>query len=268
MRESSMNVMELFSLKGKVALITGGAGYLGSAISEGLAEAGANIIIASRDESRCKKLAERLSKGYNVCAIGMALDIRSMDSIRDCMRESNRKMGAIDILLNNAAFSGQGKIETMSPEDWLKGIDGTIHSVFRCTQAVVPYMEARKYGVIINISSMYGIVSPDPWIYGNSGYDNPPNYGAGKAAILQFTRYAACHLATKGIRVNAISPGPFPNPEVQENQWFISNLKNKVPLGRIGQPYELKGAVVFLASEASSYITGQNIVVDGGWTAW
>jgi len=115
---------------------------------------------------------------------------------------------------------------------------------------------------------MYGVVSPDPRIYGDSGYDNPPNYGAGKAAIIQFTRYAACHLAAKGIRVNAISPGPFPNPKVQENKWFISNLKNKVPLGRIGQPGDLKGAVVFLASEGSSYITGQNIVVDGGWTVW
>ncbi|MBA7689003.1 3-oxoacyl-[acyl-carrier-protein] reductase FabG [subsurface metagenome] len=263
-----MNVMELFSLKDKVAIVTGGTGHLGSAISEGLAEAGANVVIASRKKDRCRELAEALSKKHKIRAIGTALDIRSMDAVRDCMRKVNGEMGAIDILINNAAFSKQGNIETMAEQDWLEGIDGTINSVFRCTQAVVPYMEAEKYGVIINISSMYGVVSPDPRIYGDSGYDNPPNYGAGKAAILQFTRYAACHLAAKGIRVNAISPGPFPNPEVQRNQWFISNLEKKVPLGRIGQPYELKGAVVFLASEASSYITGQNIVVDGGWTAW
>ena len=260
--------MELFSLRGKVAIITGGAGHLGSAISEGLAEAGANVVITSRNEDRCKELAERLSKKHKIHAIGTVLDIRSMNIVRDCMKEVNREMGAIDILINNAAFSRQGNIETMTEQDWLEGVDGTINSVFRCTQAVVPYMEAQKYGVIINIASMYGIVSPDPRIYGDSGYDNPPNYGAGKAAILQFTRYTACHLATKGIRVNAISPGPFPNPEVQKNRSFISNLENKVPLGRIGQPYELKGAVVFLASEASSYITGQNIIVDGGWTAW
>ena len=263
-----MNVMELFSLKKKVAIVTGGAGHLGSAISEGLAEAGANVVIASRSESRCKELAERLSKKHKIHAIGMALDISSMDMVRDCMKEVNREMGAIDILINNAAFSKQGDIETISEGDWLAGLDGTIHGVFRCTQAIIPYMEARKYGVIINISSIYGVVSPDPRIYGDSGYDNPPNYGAGKAAILQFTRYAACHLATKGIRVNAISPGPFPNPEVQENRWFISNLESKVPLGRIGQPHDLKGAVVFLASEASSYITGQTIIVDGGWTTW
>ena len=263
-----MNVMEQFSLKGKVALITGGGGHLGAAISEGLAEAGANLVIASRNQGRCRELAEALSQKHKVHAIGTALDMASMDIVSDCMRRVNREMGAIDILINNAVFSKPGRIETMTEQDWLEGIEGTIHGVFRCTQAVVPYMEARKYGVIINISSMYGMVSPDPRIYGDSGYDNPPDYGAGKAAILQFTRHAACHLAIKGIRVNAISPGSFPNAEVQKNQWFISNLKNKVPVGRVGQPSELKGAVVFLASEASSYITGQNIVVDGGWTSW
>ena len=115
---------------------------------------------------------------------------------------------------------------------------------------------------------MYGTVSPDPSIYGDSGYDNPPNYGAGKAAIIQFTRYMACHLAKDGIRVNSVSPGPFPSPEVQENKQFITNLEKKTPLGRIGQPYEIKGIVVFLASAASSYVTGQDIHVDGGWTSW
>lgn len=264
-----MHVMELFSLKGKVAVVTGGAGHLGYAISEGLAEAGASVVIASRNEVRCNELAGILSKRYKINAMGIALDIRSIDIVGKCMRQINHKMGAIDILINNASFGKPGEsIETISEQDLLEGIEGTIHGVFRCTQAVIPYMEARKYGVIINISSMYGIVSPDPRIYGDSGYDNPPDYGAGKAAIIQFTRYAACHLATKGIRVNAVSPGPFPSPQVQENQWFISNLKNKVPLGRIGQPGDLKGVVVFLASEASSYITGQNIIVDGGWTAW
>ena len=263
-----MNVMKLFSLKGKVAIVTGGAGHLGFAIAEGLAGAGANVVIAGRDESQCQELADKLSKKYNIHAIGKKLDISSMDIVKNCMKELNRDMGAIDILVNNAFFGKQGNIETVSEQDWLEGIDGTIHGVFRCTQAVIPYMESRKYGVIINISSIYGIASPDPRVYGDSGYDNPPSYGAGKAAILQFTRYAACHLATKGIRVNAISPGPFPDPEVQQNQRFISNLENKVPLGRIGQPGDLMGAVVFLASQASNYITGQNIIVDGGWTVW
>ncbi len=262
-----MNVMEQFRLKGKVAVITGGAGHLGKAMSEGLAEAGAKVVIASRDVEKCKKLATTLVKKYKVKAMGTAIDIRSMAAVKKCMAAVNREMGAIDILINNAAY-GKGMFLTMSEADWLEGIDGTINGVFRCTQAALPYMEAQKHGVIINISSMYGIVSPDPRMYGDSGYDNPPNYGAGKAAILEFTRYSACYLADKGIRVNAITPGPFPSPEVQKNKKFISKLKEKNPLGRIGHPDDLKGAVVFLASEASSYITGQNIVVDGGWTVW
>jgi gluconate 5-dehydrogenase len=121
------------------------------------------------------------------------------------------------------------------------------------------------------LSSFWGqlqLVSPDPSIYGDSGFDNPPNYGAGKAAIIQFTRFAACHLGKKGIRVNAIAPGPFPNEKVQQNTQFIENLKRKNPLGRIGYPDDIKGAVVFFASDASSFITGAVLPVDGGWTAW
>jgi len=129
-------------------------------------------------------------------------------------------------------------------------------------------LEKSQNPSIINISSIYGEVSPDPSIYEDSGYNSPPQYGSGKAAIIQFTRYAACHLAKKGIRVNSISPGSFLKPEVQKNQNFVNNLKKKIPLGRIGDPDELKGAVVFLASKSSSYITGENIHVDGGWIAW
>jgi len=262
-----MNVIDSFKLKGKVAVVTGGTGHLGTSISEGLAEAGADLVIASRNVERCRVLARKLVERYKINALGMAIDISSMQAIEDCMDNINREMGAIDILINNAAFS-KGKYITMSEQDWLTGIDGTINGVFRCTKAALPYLEHRRQGVIINISSMYGIVSPDPRIYGDSGYDNPPNCGAGKAAILQLTRYLACHLAIKGIRVNAITPGAFPTQIVQGNRWFITNLNNKVPLGRIGQPDDIKGAIIFLASEASSYITGQNIVVDGGWTIW
>jgi gluconate 5-dehydrogenase len=172
--------------------------------------------------------------------------------------------------VNNAFFGYEGKneknIPAMPEEMWAMGIEGTANVVFRCIRSAASLM--KKGGSIINISSIYGIVSPDPSIYGTSGFNNPPAYGAGKAAVLQFTRYAACHLASKGIRVNSISPGAFPNKEVQENKKFISNLKRKIPLGRIGEPEDLAGAVVFLASDASSYVTGSNIVVDGGWTAW
>jgi len=260
--------MEMFSLKGRVAVVTGGAGYLGTAMSEALAEAGANVVVASRDEDRCRSLAQELAHRFGVSAAGASLDIRSPEHIESCFSKTESEMGRIDILVNNASFSPRNGIATISEDEWAEGIDGTVNGVFRCTQRVLPYMERQGAGVIINISSMYGVVSPDPRIYGDSGLDNPPNYGAGKAAIIQFTRYAACHLASKHVRVNAVSPGPFPNLGVQKTSWFIRNLEQKVPLGRIGNPSDLKGVVVFLASDASSYITGQNIMVDGGWTIW
>lgn len=258
----------MFSLKEKVAIVTGGAGHLGSAMSEGLAQAGANVCIASRDEKKCKILASKLSSEFGVKAIGLRLDISSKTSIKSCFKSTYEEMGRIDILVNNAYFGEGGTMEEISEDAWNKGIDGTINGVFRCTQEVLPYMEENKAGSIINISSMYGIVSPDPKIYLNTEFGNPPNYGAGKAAIIQLTRYAACYLGEKGIRVNCVSPGPFPAFDVQKNKSFIEKLNNKVPLGRIGDKNELKGVIVFLASNASSYITGANISVDGGWTAW
>lgn len=260
--------MDIFSLKSKTAIVTGGAGHLGTAFSEALAEAGANVIIASKNENKCMKVAERLRKEYDITAIGMELDVSSLESIIKCWEKVHLETGSIDILVNNANYGTSGSIEMLSEDDWIKGIDGTINNVFRCTKAVIPYMKQQKKGVIINISSMYGQVSPDPRIYGDSGFDNPPNYGAGKSGIVQFTKYCACHLADYGIRVNCISPGPFPSSEVQKEKWFIENLNNKNPLHRIGRPEDLKGVVILLAADASSYITGQNIFVDGGWTIW
>ena len=257
---------KLFDLSGRTAVVTGGEGYLGSAMAEALARAGSCVYLASILDDACRKVAERIRAETGSSAYGIYLDISSMDSIKTAFNTIYGESGRIDILVNNACYTATGKIEHISEEDWQKGIDGTINGVFRCTQAVLPFMETG--GTIINIASMYGLVSPDPSIYGDSGFDNPPNYGAGKAAIIQFTRFAACHLGKKGIRVNAIAPGPFPNEKVQQNTQFIENLKRKNPLGRIGYPDDIKGAVVFFASDASSFITGAVLPVDGGWTAW
>jgi len=264
-----VRTQELFDLQSSIAVVTGGAGHLGYAISEALAEAGAEVYIASRNAARCREVARKIEADTGASSVnGITVDIRSTESIKQCFAQIAAQSGRIDILVNNASFGASGAVETMTEDEWLTGIDGTVNGVFRCIQAIVPVMAGSEFSSIINIASMYGMVSPDPSIYGDTGYDNPPNYGAGKAAIIQFTRYAACHLAAKGIRVNTISPGPFPNPEIQKSTQFISNLVKRVPLGRIGQPYEIKGAVVFLASRASTYVTGVNIPVDGGWTAW
>ncbi|WP_342421422.1 SDR family oxidoreductase [Paenibacillus sp. FSL E2-0178] len=259
---------ELFNLDGKTAVVTGGAGYLGTAISEGLAEAGAAVYLVSSNEQKCRESAERIAWQTAAACFGKYMDIRKEESIKKCFEDISAEAGSIDILVNNAAFSAPGKLVTMSEEQWLAGMDGTINGTFRCIKAVLPYMIEQKNGSIINISSMYGLVSPNPVIYGDSGMDNPANYGAGKAAINQFTRYIACHFGKHGIRANTVSPGPFPNPSVQDNPHFIRQLEEKNPLGRIGKPEDLKGVMVFLASAASGYITGENISVDGGWTAW
>lgn len=264
-----MTKHNLFDLSNKIIVVTGGAGHLGKSISEGLAQANATVFITGKNAEKCCTLAESLHSKFNLKTIfGLELDIRSSKSINDCFKKIIHQFGRIDVLINNASFGEGGKIEDISEENWLDGINGTINGVFRCTQAVIPYMEKNKGGSIINIASMYGVVSPDPTIYGNSGFNNPPNYGAGKAAIIHFTKYTACHLGRKKIRINAISPGAFPDQEVQKNKKFIAQLTKKIPLGRIGRSDELKGVTIFLSSDASSYITGTNIMVDGGWTAW
>jgi gluconate 5-dehydrogenase len=252
----------LFSLEGKKAVVTGGNGYLGSVLSRAMADFGASVAVADLEVREQEH--ERM--------ISIACDVSDTESIRRLFKETADRFGGIDVLINcatyGAGYGPLGTVERMSDEDWQKGLDGAAGTVFRSTREVIPYMEQAGGGSIVNFGSMYGIVSPDPSIYGDSGANNPANYGAGKAAVIQFTRYCAAHLAAKGIRVNSVTPGPFPNPRVQMNDAFLQQLGKKSMLGRAGTAEEIAGAVVFLASGASSYMTGSNIVVDGGWTAW
>lgn len=255
-------MQNLFSLAGKNVVITGGSGYLGSAIVEGLTAHGAQVAVADIREG------ETISPG----AIFVPCNVAETESVRELFKTAREKLGNIHVLINCANIStGAGpdqKIETMTDEIWAKGVDGAVGTAFRCTREVIPYMEESGGGSIVNFASMYGIVSPNPAIYGDSGANNPPNYGAGKAAVLQFTRYCAAHLAAKNIRVNSVAPGPFPKPTFQANDNFVAELGQKTMLGRIGRADEMVGPVLLLASDASSYMTGANITVDGGWTAW
>ncbi len=261
---------DLFDLSAQVALVTGGTGHIGSAIAEGLSQYGAKVVIAGRDEGKCRRTADSITNKTGNRCMGIKLDISSRSSIKAGYEKAFSEFGGINVLFNNASYSARNSIEEMTEEEWRTGIDGTVTGVFLCIQEVLPYLikSTSKNCAIVNIASMYGMVSPDASTYGDTGFDNPPNYGAGKAAVIQLTKYAACHLAKYNIRVNCISPGPFPKPTIQENKWFIGKLEKKTPLKRIGQPQELKGAAIFLASSASSYVTGHNLVVDGGWTAW
>ena len=261
-----MDYKKLFDLTGKVAIVTGGAGYLGSENVKALKDYGATVVIAG-----IPMTARWEGETTPDCDMMVDCDISSTESIANCFKTVYEKYGKIDILVNCAAYcAGHGEksqLEYMDDETWGVGIDGTVSATFRCTREVVKYMKETG-GSIINYSSMYGLVSPDLRIYGDNPQKQPPNYGAGKAGVVQFTRYAAGDLAKYGIRVNCVTPGPFPNPSNQGDLEFNAKLANKTMLGRFGQTYEMAGAVLFLATDASSFMTGTNIVVDGGWTAW
>lgn len=261
----STSLYQLFSLKGKTVLVTGGYGHLGSAISFGLAGAGATVFVLGRDENKFKQaFAASVQEDirFQFC------DISQTQSIATAFEQVKELNGKIDVLVNNAFYSKGQHPEQLSDEEWAYGIDGNLNSVYRCIRKVIPYMK-ESGGRIINVSSMYGIVSPDFSVYEESPASlNPPHYGAAKAGVLQLTRYFACYLGKYNITVNAVTPGPFPSETVQQDEVFIQKLKKKNPLGRIGKPEELQGAFVYLASDASAFMTGQNLVIDGGWTAW
>jgi gluconate 5-dehydrogenase len=265
----SKSLQELLSLEGKTAVITGGAGYLGTAMSETLAELGANVVIASRDEGKCKKKAEEIERQTEgaIKVIGLELDVLSQESILRFIEELHKLVDSIDILINNAWSGNKNTWESISVEDWEYDIDMSLNSVFRLTKAMFPDLKSSR-GVILNIASMYGHIGPDHRIYDGKEFANPPSYGSAKAGVLQFTRYLASFLSPYGIRVNALSPGAFPHPPTQKHEGFMQKLGSKNPMNRIGQPFELKGAVALLCSDAGSYMTGQNICVDGGWAIW
>tara|TARA_B100000676_G_C18019653_1_gene811819 strand:+ start:767 stop:1555 length:789 start_codon:yes stop_codon:yes gene_type:complete len=259
---------ELFDLKNKVAIVTGGTGHLGKSICEGLAEAGAHVYLTSRSKSKAIKTKNNFSNKIRKNISVETLDILSSKSINESFNRIKNCSEKIDILVNNAAEISSGNYENISEKEWNKTIDGTINGVYRCTKEIVPLMKENQSGSIINISSIYGNVAPDNSIYGNTGLNSLPSYGAGKAAIIQYTKFMAGILGKEGIRVNSVSPGAFPTADIQNKSKFLTKLKKKIPLGRVGKPHELKGIMVYLGSDSSSYVTGTNIMIDGGWTTW
>lgn len=255
--------MKLFDLTNKVIAITGGYGYLGKSISEGLAEAGATVhVLAKTAEKFHATFPPHSHIHFTPCDIGSTLSIQAAFA---AVYEQN---GRFDVLINNAFYLQWGDPLHTPDDTWQHSIDGTLNSAYRCIREAVPYFQKQGSGKIINVSSMYGMVSPDFDIYANAPNSlNPPHYGAAKAGLLQLTRYFAWYLGPYNIQVNAISPGPFPNSAVQQNEKFTAALQQKTALKRIGKPEDLQGAFIFLSADASNYVTGHNLVVDGGWTA-
>ena len=263
-----MDVKQLFDLKNNIALITGGAGYLGRYMVEALAEAGAHVIIADAQLDRANEIAQNMrSRKLQVDAV--EYDAASDDSIKAMVQKVDSNYGGVDILVNAAYKFIEHRIDEATAEDFDETLKIGVTGYFLLSQKVAGLMKKKNSGSIINIASMYGMVGSYPEVYKDLPACISPNYHAAKGAIIQMTRYMSVYWAAHNIRVNAISPGPFPQDKVRQNvPGLLERLEKKVPLGRVGKPEELKGTLVFLASNASSFVTGHNLVVDGGWTAW
>jgi len=270
---------DLFSLKNKVAVVTGALGLLGKQHCYALAEAGANVVVTDLNEDRCEAFAHELGVATSTQPIGIAVDITRRLSIETLKDQVKKNYGSIAILVNNAAVNDafenpaaaadQSKFENYPIELWQKSLDVNITGTFLCSQVMGGMMAKQGSGSIINIASTYGIVGPDQSLYsradGTQSFYKSSSYPTTKGAVIAFTRFLATYWAKNGVRVNALSPGGVENGQ-DEN--FIKNYSTRTPLGRMAQPSDYKGALVFLASDASRYMTGTNLVVDGGWTAW
>jgi gluconate 5-dehydrogenase len=266
----SPTLSELFSLKGKSALIVGGAGLLGGEISHAFAELGAHVMIAGLHRDQSETFAAEIRQRFPGAKVdALDVDITSRDSIHAMMEQvAWQTDGGLDILVNSAWSGRKNTFESITDDDWNFDIEICLNGVFRTIKAAFPLLKNRA-GNILSIASMYGHVAPDYRMYDSEQFANPPSYGAAKAGVIQLTKYLASFLSPYGIRANCISPGPFPFESTQQaNREFIERLSAKNPLNRIGKSHELKGAAALLCSSAGSYITGQNICVDGGWAVW
>lgn len=269
----------MFSLTGKVAVVTGAGGLLGRRHCDALAEAGASVVVTDIDGDQCASLAAELTERYGVEALGHAADVvsrRSVTSLRDAALD---RFGQIDALINNAAINDkyedpaaafeQSRFESYPLELWQKSLDVNVTGVFLCCQILGRELAERGRGSIVNVASTYGIVAPDQSLYrrpdGEQAFYKTASYPTTKAAVLGLTRFLAAYWGGRGVRVNALSPG---GVEAGQDEFFIAEYSRRTPLGRMAQPEDYKGALVFLASDASAYMTGANLVVDGGWTAW
>ena len=258
----------MFNLKNKKILLTGATGFIGRALALGLSQFGATIYINSRSETDCNHLTnELLDKGFN--AISTPFDVTDEDTVKTFCESSLD----VDILINNSYAGTGGTMLTSCSSDYIMSYKSSVVASANLIKLLTPKLlsavKTNNDAAIVNIASMYGSVSPNLELYSDSSHSNPPFYGAAKAGLIQLTKYAACELAPMKIRVNSVSPGPFPSESAQVRfPTMVRKIEEKVPLRRIGTPDELIGPVSFLASDASTYITGINLPVDGGWTAW
>tara|TARA_Y100000996_G_scaffold352363_1_gene291944 strand:+ start:378 stop:1175 length:798 start_codon:yes stop_codon:yes gene_type:complete len=265
-----MDAKKLFDLSGKVVIITGAAGMLGSSYAYGLSRQGANVVLTDINFTECKNIEKDIRDSLHTDPFSLKIDLTKIKSIKSMISNVLKKYSKIDVLINNAAYQGNPKIRTagfekLSLDTWNQAIDVNLTGVFLCCQNVGQQMVKQKSGNIINIASTYGLVGPDQRIYGKSGQNSAAFYAATKSAILNLTRYLSAYWQGTGIRVNTFSPGGVEN---NQDHFFIKKYSSRTPMKRMAKKDEYVGSLIFLASDASSYMTGSNLIVDGGWTAW
>lgn len=260
------NVLDLFDLTGRVALVTGATGHLGTALAAALAEAGATVIAASRTQQNADEAAAMLPSPKDQRHFGVALDHLDGESAIQAFDDAANRAGGIDILLNNAHEPLVPDLTRVTEEEFNRQL-GNSTGYFLLARRLRDHAVARQApGVIVMLGSMYGVVGSYPDAYFGISTASPVAYHALKGGIIHMTRHLAVYWAKDRVRVNCLSPGPFPPASASEE--FLRRLSTKSPMGRTASPHELKGALLLLASDAGSYITGQNILIDGGWTAW
>lgn len=258
----------LFDLSGRVGIITGGTGLLGMVFADALAEHGASVVLADLDQHRCDECAQEVARAHGVHVVGMRTDVANPEDVHILVNRVKSEFGQIDVLVNNAAGYPSGfyaPVEDYPLEVWNQTLAVNLTGMFLMAQKVGQVMLARRRGSIVNISSIYALHGPDQRIYRGTDINSSVAYSVSKAGVLGLTTHLATYWADKGIRVNAITPGGVFRGQTDP---FLSAYSARVPMGRMLYKGELAGAVVYLASDASSYVTGHNLVVDGGLTAW
>jgi len=275
-----LQASSLFSLEGKTALLTGASGFLGRTFGRALLTNGARLIALGKSERLETQVAGWASEFGADRVRSCRVDMYDFPALEKVLDEIIASESLVEILVNNAHELGPrtgfntptGAVESAPLDHWMRNFTGGLYWPALAIQKLGPAMKAQRRGSIINISTMYALVAPSPRLYEGTPFLNPPGYSAAKAALLAFTRYMASFWGPYGVRANAILPGPFSNTEdagpnsVKQDDFFIDRLAERTCLGRIGRPEELAGALIFLASDASSYVTGHALTVDGGWT--
>jgi NAD(P)-dependent dehydrogenase (short-subunit alcohol dehydrogenase family) len=264
-------VADLMNLKGRVALITGGAGHIGMSMADTLAELGCNLCLLDRSEEALAQGAACLNRDWGVRVETVLLDLEDESARMSIVERVLGLFGRLDILINNAGFVGDSQLqgwavpfEDQRVDTWRRALEVNLTAVFHLTQILAPMLREHGNGVILNVGSIYGVVGPDLHLYEGTKMGNPAAYAASKGGLVQLTRWLSTVLAPQ-IRVNCISPGGlFRNqPEV-----FVERYVARTPLGRMGTEEDFKGAIAYFASDLSAWVTGENLMVDGGWTAW